>query len=253
VLAVRFDLSGNVTWQRAFNDVGATGVSATEHALSLAQTSDGGFVIGGGWSSDVSGFQGECCQGALLLKLTAAGAIAFQKAYSGGVFCFDNGYNTTCTNLGGLVYSLHQTADGGYVLAGGSNTREYSGLVPWLAKVDGSGALVWQDNDYQVNTSTGLPLSEYFASSVITPTGPLALGYTENYSKQRGELLGVQTDANGNVGTCSQIHQASDLSATDPGLTAFAPGLAIQTNGVSESPSPAQTLSTTGTATASQC
>jgi hypothetical protein len=253
VLAVRFDPSGTVTWQKAFNDVGASGVSGTEHALSLVQTSDGGYAIGGAWSSDVSGFPGDCCQGALLLKLTAAGAIAVEKAYSGGVFCSANGYNTTCTNLGGVVYSLHQTADGGYVLAGDSNTREYSGLVPWLAKVDGSGALTWQDNDYQVNPSTGVPLSEYFASSELTPTGPLALGYTENYSKQRGELLAVQTDANGNVGGCSQIHPASDLSATDPGLTAFAPGLAIQTNSVSESPSPAQTLSTTGTVTAGQC
>ena len=37
-----------------------------------------------------------------------------------------------------------QTSDGGYLLAGDTNSVEYGGLLPWLAKVDGSGALVWQ-------------------------------------------------------------------------------------------------------------
>src|SRR5439155_14277663 len=94
-------------------------------------------------------------------------------------------------------YSLHQSADGGYVLAGDSNRLEFNGLVPWLAKVESGGALVWQEDDYQANASTGLPFSEYFASSARTPVGPVAIGYTENYSNGHSEMLGVQTDSNG--------------------------------------------------------
>ena len=254
VLSVKFDAAGNITWQRAFNDVDSTGtVTATEHVNAVLQTSDGGYAIGGDWNTDTSGFPGECCQGAPLLKLTTTGSIDWQKAYSGGVHCYSNGYNTTCYDVGGGVFSLHQSADGGYVLAGDSNRLEFNGLVPWLAKVDSSGALLWQENDYQVNASTGLPLSEYFASSALTPVGPVAIGYTENYSNGRGELLGVQTDASGNVGSCSQIHAASVLTATNPGLAAIAPALTVLTTSASQSPSPAQTAVTTATATLSQC
>lgn len=248
VLAVKFDASGNVSWQRGFNDSGPTGVTATEHVNALVQTSDGGYVLGGDWNSAT--YPGTCCQGALLLKLTSAGAIQWQQAYSGGVDC-SLGYGCS----GGGVYSLHQTADGGYLLAGDSNVElgAEAPLVPWLAKVDGSGALVWQENDYPSLPSTGAPLSEYFASSTLTATGPLAIGSTENYAIGRNELLGVQTDPNGNVGACSQIHPASALSATNPGLSPLAPGLTATSSTVSQSSSPAQVRATTATASASQC
>jgi len=187
----------------------------------------------------------------LLVKLTASGAIDWQRAYSGGVDC-SGGYGTACTNVGGGVYSLHQTSDGGYLLAGDTTPGQYGGLVPWLAKVDGSGALVWQQADYQVYTPTGAPLSEYFASSALTAIGPVALGSTENYLKQHNELLVVQTDANGTVGACSQIHGAA-LSAVDPALVEIAPGLTNRTSVATYSGSPAQTQITSATATASQC
>jgi hypothetical protein len=252
VLAAKFDATGKLAWQQGFNDVGASGLAATEHVNSIVQTADGGYAIGGDWNSNTSGFQGQCCQGGLLLKLTSSGTIDWQRAYSGGVQCSSNGFNEPCRNIGGGVYSLHQTADGGYVLAGDSNTLQFNGLVPWLAKVDSSGALVWQEDDYQVNSSTGLPLSEYFASSALTPGGPLALGSTENYSNGLDELLGVRTDASGTVGTCSQIHPGP-LSATGPGLTTVAPRLTIGTNVASSSASAAQTQTTTAPATAAQC
>jgi hypothetical protein len=121
-----------------------------------------------------------------------------------------------------------------------------------MAKVDGSGTIVWQQADYQVYLPTGAPLSEYFASSALTPTGPVALGSTENYSAQRNELLVVQTDANGSVSTCSQIHGAA-LSAVDPALVQIAPDLTTRTSIATDSASPAQMQTTSASATASQC
>ena len=173
--------------------------------------------------------------------------------FGGGVNCYFNGYSESCYNVGGGVYFLHQLTDGGYVLAGDSNTLQFNGLVPWLAKVDGRGALVWQENDYQVNASTGLPLSEYFGPSALTPAGPVAIGSTENYSNGKLELLGVQTDSDGNVDSCSQIHKGVPLSAVDPGLVELAPGLTITTSIASRSPAPVQTQATAVNATAAQC
>src|SRR5205814_2909442 len=94
VLAVKLDAAGNLTWQRAYNDVGTSGVTATEHALAIVQTPDGGYAIGGNWSD--STFPGECCEGALLLKLTPSGSILQQTAYICGTHCFVY----TCNTLG---------------------------------------------------------------------------------------------------------------------------------------------------------
>lgn len=247
VLAVKLNASGNVSWQRGFNDIGPGGVTATEHVNAIVQTTDGGYAIGGNWDSGTSGYE-SCCTGALLLKLTASGSIQWQTAYSGGITCTDQ----SCANIGGVVYSLHQAADGGYILAGDADSQQF-GLTPWLAKVDGNGALVWQENVYQVLASTGAPLSEYFASSALTSTGPLAIGSTENYSNGLNELLAVNTDGNGAVGTCSQVHPASALAATNPGLAPFSPGLTVTGSSASQSSSPVRRQSTTATATASQC
>jgi hypothetical protein len=254
VLAVKLDASGNVTWQHAFNDIDANGaVTATENALSVLPSSDGGVAIAGSWN-DTTG-PGTCCRGPLLLKLTSTGTIEWQRAYAGNVYCFSNGYSETCTATGGVAYSLQQTADGGYLLAGDGNVElaDEAPLVPWLAKVDGSGALLWQEDVYQVNPSTGRPLSEYFASSATTPAGPVAVGWTENLTNGLGELLGVQTDANGAVGTCAQIHPAAALAPTDPGLVQLAPGLTTTTSLATQSAAPVQTLATSATATPSQC
>jgi hypothetical protein len=253
VLAVKFDAAGNIVWQHGFNDFGATGVTATEHVHSLVQTSDGGYAIGGDWNDSSS--PGTCCQGALLLRLTPAGTIQWQQAYSGGVYCFFNGYSETCNTIGGGVYSLHQTTDGGYQLAGDSNLElsDETPLVPWLAKVDANGAHVWQEQDYQSLPSTGRPLSEYFAASTLTPAGPVAIGSTENYSNGRNELLGVQTDTNGAVGACSQIHPASTLAPVNPGLAQLTPGFTGNAGTTSDSSSPVHVQPTTTTATASQC
>src|SRR5262249_3136328 len=72
--------------------------------------------------------------------------------------------------IGGSVYSLHQTTDSGYLLAGDSNVElgAEAPLVPWLAKMDGSGAVVWQANVYQSLPSTGPPL----ASTSPRPRSP---------------------------------------------------------------------------------
>ena len=226
VLVVKLDAAGNLQWQRGFNNLSGTGAAtSTEHANSILTTPDGGYLVAGDWSSSTS--PGEYCQGALLLKLDGNGNIQWQKAYSGGVQCSSDGYGESCRDIGAVIYSVHQTPDGGYILAGDGVLES---IVPWIAKVDSSGNLLWQHFYYQVYAPTGRPLSEYFSSSFVTPDGgTLALGWTENYSTQKGELYGVKTDSAGLVGTCSDVQPATPLNAIDPALTAFSPSLRAQT------------------------
>jgi hypothetical protein len=201
--------------------------NAAAHALSLINTSDGGYLVGGNWDDTTS--PGTCCRGALLLKVDGNGTAQWQKVYSGGVYWFFNGYSETCSALGGVVYSVHKTSEGGYVLAGDGDLklRDSTPLVPWLAKVDGSGNLVWQHFYYQSHPTTGRPLSEYFASATRTNAGPLALGFTENPTNLKGEFFAVQTDSAGLVGSCSQVRPAEPLDTIDPGLASISPALLV--------------------------
>lgn len=247
-LAVKLDASGNVSWLHAYDSVDSGGsVTATVHAFSIVQTADGGYAIGGNWGTPVS----RNPSGALLLRLTPSGAIQSQTAYSGGLYCLDS---ETCTAINGVVNSLHQTADGGFILAADADLIQAGepGPVPRLARVDGSGALVWQEQDYQT-TSSGGALSQDFASSALTPVGPLAVGRTVNYSNGLGELLGVQTDGTGAVAGCSQVHPGSPLTAINPGLVELTPNIAAAAPPGMLNPSPAQILATTATATPAQC
>jgi hypothetical protein len=254
VLAVKLAASGTVQWQRGFNSLSSNGSpTSAEHISSVIQTADGGYLAAGHWGH--SNFPGECCTGALLLKLDSKGNIQWQKAYSGGVYCFENGFSETCVDIGAIIYSAHQASDGGYVLAGAGNLKLADSVpqVPWLAKVDSAGNLVGQHFYYQEHRVTNRPLSQYFASSTLTQDGgPLALGFTENESNGKGELYGVKTDSAGLVGVCSQVHDATPLNAINPELTSFAPSLPLDTTIGPRSPSPSSTLATSVT-TQSKC
>jgi hypothetical protein len=255
VLVVKLDSSGNVGWQRGFNSFDSSGApTASEHALSIIQTSDRGYLVAGNWDSTT--FPGTCCRGALLLKLDSNGNSQWQKAYSGGVYCFFNGYNTTCSAIGGVAYSVHQSSDGGYVLAGDGNLKLTDNVpqVPWLAKTDASGNLLWQHFYYQVHPTTGRPLSQYFPSSDLTSSGGyLALGFTSNPTDLREELFAVKTDSAGLVGACSQVRPATPLDPIDPGLATIAPALPVQTATAAQGNSPAKTQPTSISSTPGQC
>jgi hypothetical protein len=234
VLVAAFDPSGNVRWQQSFNNVDNQGSpNGYEHALSGIQTADGGYLAAGNWSNSPGGpFPEEDSGGALLLKLGSSGNIEWQQAYNGGIYCYFNGYNTTCVLITALVYSVHQTADGGYVLAGLGNLKLDDSVpqVPWLAKVDSGGNLLWQYFYYDVY-ATGRPISQYFASSTPTNDGGfMALGFTEkNDITGIGELYAVKTDSGGLVGICDQQYNATPLHAIDPAMTILSPSLPVLT------------------------
>jgi len=245
-LVVKLDASGNVVWERSFNSFSAGAPTASTRAFTIIQAADGGYLAAGHWDDATT--PNQCCSGALLLKLDSAGNIRWQKALSGGLYCFFNGFSETCTNLSALAYSVHQTADGGYVLAGHENLKlsDSVPLEPWLAKVDSSGNLLWQHLYYQTNKSTGRPLSEYFAASAAASDGGFfSLGFTENATNGQGELFAVKTDSTGVAGsTCTDLHPATTLNPTNPSLTAVAPSLPVSSIVTPVGGSPATTVAT---------
>ena len=246
VLVARFTADGGLAWQHGFATLGSGGgPTSVADASSIISTADGGYAVAGRWS-DQAFNGGNGARGALLLKLDASGTLQWQQAYSGGVYCFFNGYSQTCTDIGAVSYSLHQTPDGGYVLAGDGDLEltDSVPIVPWLAKADANGNLLWQHFYYQTYT-TGRPLSEDFqAAATASGGGSLATGPTLNYGTQKTELYAVRTDSSGLAGTCGDIHPATPLQAIAPQLTAVAPALPLGTATTQAANAPAATVAT---------
>jgi hypothetical protein len=90
---LKLDALGNVTWQKTY------GGTNTDVAESAQQTLDGGFVVAGRTGSFSAGGSDFW-----VLKLDALGNVSWQKTYGGA----DSD----------SAYSIQQTLDGGYILAG---------------------------------------------------------------------------------------------------------------------------------------
>jgi hypothetical protein len=165
-------------WNRTY------GGTATEKAYSLVATSDGGYAIAGIWNysyysgwwyfleNDSSSFYSYVVGGDFwLVKINEFGDMQWNKTYGG------QGYD--------MAYSLVETSDGGYAMAGTTNGElgAFWGDV-WLIKTDSAGNMQW-------NQTYG----EGFAYSLVaTSDGGFAIAGVTN-----GDFWLVKTDAFGNM------------------------------------------------------
>ena len=133
---VKTDGSGNVTQEKTF------GNSGHDFAFSIQQTSDGGYIVAG-VDNEISGrlpdpgvwlpldFSGELT----LRKLNADLSLAWETKV-GAVSSGGSGYPFS------MGYSVQQTIDGGYIVAGATGNGVGGGQT-LLLKTDGTGAVLW--------------------------------------------------------------------------------------------------------------
>ena len=133
---VKLNSTGAIQWQ---NTIGGNN---NDELRSLHQTADGGYILGGGSRSDISGDKTENPIGGSdywVVKLNATGVIQWQNTIGG--------------NSSDELYSIQQTADGGYILGGyshsnisGDKTENSSGITDyWVVKLNTTGAIEWQN------------------------------------------------------------------------------------------------------------
>ena len=94
-LILKLTSSGDIEWQRAY------GGTFMDYPWSIQQTSDGGYIVAGYTESFD---QQNRWLDASVIKLSSSGDIEWQEAYGGDV---DE-----------LAWSIQQTSDGGYIVAG---------------------------------------------------------------------------------------------------------------------------------------
>ncbi len=166
----KLDPDGMLVWQKTF------GGSGDEICHSALETTDGGYIIVGYTSSFGAG-----SDDVYLVKTDSGGSLLWQKSFGGAGF--DGGY------------AVHQTTDGGYIIAGVSTSFSVDLTDAYLVKTDSTGNLVWQK-------TFGGPLSDgAYAVSVLQTTGGdyVFSGYTGSSSPGIMDAYLVMTDANGNL------------------------------------------------------
>ena len=128
---VKLTSTGDIDWQKSL------GGSDSERAYSIQQTTDGGYIIAGySWSNDGDVLGNHGIRDYWIVKLTSTGELDWQKTLGG--------------NQNDIAYYIQQTNDGGYIIAGESNsdngdvTDNYGGSDYWIVKLTSKGELDWQ-------------------------------------------------------------------------------------------------------------
>lgn len=118
IYIVKTDPSGNKMWGRTY------GGRWRDEANSVRQTMDGGYIVAGQRDSVGNGFDDVC-----LLKIDALGNELWCRTYGGDRR--DEGY------------SVRQTADGGFIIVGQTNSFGSANEQVYLLKTDPQGDLLW--------------------------------------------------------------------------------------------------------------
>jgi hypothetical protein len=119
VYLARADASGNFLWSRSF------GGAAHDGVYGMNSTADGGCVLAG-----YTGSSGSGSYDMYLVKLDAAGNTEWSKTYG--------------ASASDAAYSVEQTADGGYFLAGETYTYGTGHSEVYAVKTDASGGIAWE-------------------------------------------------------------------------------------------------------------
>ncbi|MHC4084262.1 MAG: hypothetical protein ACYSU5_03510 [Planctomycetota bacterium] len=240
IYLVKSEPNGNIQWQNTF------GGDDWDQAYSVQQTLDGGYIIAGFTYSVGSGESDM-----YLLKVDSGGGKDWDK-YFGGAY-WDEGYSVRQTSDEGYIivgltfssgageydvylikthsngnkqyeqtfggtgddnaWSVCQTTDGGYMIAGYTESFGAGGRDVYLIKTDSATELDWQTTFDRSNDDLG-----YFVQQT-QDGGYIIAGYTSDYCPSLGESLYdmylIKTDANADLQWANTYPGSADLCSGD--------------------------------------
>ena len=191
VYLIKTDSLGNLIWTRTY------GGSSADYGYSVRQTTDGGYIIAGYTQSFGSGNTDV-----YLIKADSLGNLMWTKTYGG-----------SSSDYG---YSVRQTTDGGYIIAGYTQSFGTAGDV-YLIRTDANGDLLW-------TKAYGGSGADYGWSVRQTADGGFIIaGYTDSFETGNQDVYLIKTDHLGNSG-CNE-----STAATIAGNAATIVNSSIQT------------------------
>ena len=157
-------------WEKTY------GGSDFDWAFSIEQTTDEGYIVVGDTYSFGAGDNDICAR-----KLDSSGDILWQKTYGGTDFDWPS--------------SVQQTADGGYIVAGGTYSFGAGKDDVWVIKLDSNGDIAWQK-------AYGGSASDYAMSVQQTADGKYVVaGCTSSFGNGENDfwLLKLDDDIEGAI------------------------------------------------------
>ena len=115
---LKLDPKGNIIWEKSYGGDGWDGAESTQ------QTSDLGYIVAG-WTKSQDSENEE----AWILKLDTDGNIIWSKTYNGYKIC--------------TAFSIQQTADMGYIVAGRTTSLGTNKVDAWITKLYSDGNVEW--------------------------------------------------------------------------------------------------------------
>ncbi len=170
---IKVDSNGNVEWEKTFGDAYAVNVG-----YSGKQTSDGGYIIAG----ETSPFYKIPSDG-YLIKTDSNGNIKWEKTFGDLNL---NLYQGASRDVG---YSVQQTLDSGYIVAGAKGGSVY------LIKTGTDGNTEWE------KTFGGTDINDAIGYSVqqTSDGGYIIAGETYSYERANNDMYLIKTNSYGNT------------------------------------------------------
>jgi hypothetical protein len=155
-------------WDSTFGGI------ADDYAQSVQQTADGGYIIAGMTLS-----YGAGSWDFYVVKTDASGDMEWEQTFG--------------SSGDDYAQSVQQTADGGYIIAGTTNSYGAGGSDFYLVKADASGNMEW-DSTFG---SSGFEVA--YSVQQTTDDGYIILGETQFYGAGGSDFYLVKADASGNM------------------------------------------------------
>lgn len=205
---IKTDANGNMEWNQTYGGVNF------DAPMSLVFTSDGGYAIAGFTGSTVISGAGD--NDFWLVKTDADGNLEWDQTYGG--------------TGDDRAYGLVVASDGGYVLAGQTNSFGSGDYDCWLVKTDSSGVLEWSQ-------TYGGAEYEYGMSLVAASDGGYAIAGETGSFGAGGDFWLVKTDSSGNMEWSQNYggtyyERAKSLIVTSDGGFAIAGSTAVSQENV---------------------
>jgi hypothetical protein len=177
IFIVKLDSSGNVQWAKTI------GGASEDRANSIIQSSDGGYVVAGWTASFGAGYVDI-----FIVKLDSSGNVVWTKTIGG--------------SSDDRAYSITQSSDGGYAVAGFTTSFGAGKEDMYVVKLDSSGNVQWTK---AIGGSDGDEARSIIRSS---DGGYVVAGETGSFGSG-GDIFVVKLDSSGNVQWAKTIGRSS--------------------------------------------